>query len=131
MADPFALAPGFRGPPQPDGNSALFDELTQCWTGPFMMAATRGPACLEWAVKGAVQSFRGGLMAESDKLFAGSIPKFYDTLMVPLIFEAYAADLAELVAASSPGSVLETAAGSGAVRSRRLRQDLSPTRATW
>ena len=43
-------------------------------------------------------------MAESDKVFAGSIPKFYDTLMVPLIFEAYAADLAELVAASSPGS---------------------------
>ena len=39
MADPFALTPGFRGPPQPDGNSALFDELTQCWTGPFMMAA--------------------------------------------------------------------------------------------
>ena len=31
-------------------------------------------------------------MAESDKVFAGSIPKFYDTLMVPLIFEAYAAD---------------------------------------
>ena len=54
-------------------------------------------------------------MAESDKVFAGSIPKFYDTLMVPLIFEAYAADLAELVAASSPGSVLETAAGSGVV----------------
>jgi short subunit dehydrogenase-like uncharacterized protein len=39
MADPFALTPGFRGPPQPDGSSALFDELTQCWTGPFMMAA--------------------------------------------------------------------------------------------
>ena len=39
-------------------------------------------------VKGAVQSFQGGLMAESDKVFAGSIPKFYDTLMVPLIFEA-------------------------------------------
>ena len=54
-------------------------------------------------------------MAESDKEFAGSIPKFYDTLMVPLIFEAYAADLAQLVAASSPGSVLETAAGSGVV----------------
>lgn len=54
-------------------------------------------------------------MAESDKVFAGSIPKFYDTLMVPLIFEAYAADLAGLVAASSPGSVLETAAGSGVV----------------
>ena len=39
MADPFALTPGFRGPAQPDGNSALFDELTQRWTGPFMMAA--------------------------------------------------------------------------------------------
>ncbi|MDB5849497.1 MAG: putative methyltransferase, type 11 [Rhodoferax sp.] len=54
-------------------------------------------------------------MAESDKLFAGSIPRLYDALMVPLIFEGYAADTAELVAASSPGSVLETAAGSGAV----------------
>ena len=39
-------------------------------------------------VKGTVQSIQGGLMAESDKVFAGSIPKFYDTLMVPLIFEA-------------------------------------------
>ena len=54
-------------------------------------------------------------MAESDKVFTGSIPKFYDTLMVPLIFEAYAGDLAELVAGFSPGSVLETAAGSGVV----------------
>ena len=54
-------------------------------------------------------------MAESDKVFSGSIPKFYDTLMVPLIFEAYAVDMAELAAASSPGAVLETAAGSGVV----------------
>lgn len=54
-------------------------------------------------------------MAESDKVFAGSIPKFYDTLMVPLIFGAYATDMAELVAAGSPGAVLETAAGSGVV----------------
>lgn len=54
-------------------------------------------------------------MATTDKVFAGSIPKFYDTLMVPLIFEAYAVDLAELVASHSPGSVLETAAGSGVV----------------
>ncbi|WP_322044334.1 class I SAM-dependent methyltransferase [Paraburkholderia sp. J67] len=54
-------------------------------------------------------------MSERDKVFAGSIPKFYDTLMVPLIFADYAADLAELVAASSPASVLETAAGSGVV----------------
>lgn len=54
-------------------------------------------------------------MAESDKVFTGSIPKLYDTLMVPLIFDAYAADTAALVATFSPGSVLETAAGSGAV----------------
>lgn len=54
-------------------------------------------------------------MAANDKMFAGSIPRLYDTLMVPLIFEAYAANMATLVAASSPRSVLETAAGSGAV----------------
>ena len=41
-------------------------------------------------------------MAESDKVFAGSIPKSYDTLMVPLNSEAYAADLAQLVAACAP-----------------------------
>jgi ubiquinone/menaquinone biosynthesis C-methylase UbiE len=61
------------------------------------------------------RGFEEGLMAESDKVFAGSIPKVYDTLMVPLIFEAYAGNLAERVAALSPGSVLETAAGSGVV----------------
>ena len=38
MADPFALTPGFRGPAQPDGERALFDPLTERWTGPFMMA---------------------------------------------------------------------------------------------
>nr|WP_295784856.1 methyltransferase domain-containing protein [Rhodoferax sp.] len=64
-------------------------------------------------------------MAEGDKLFAGAIPKFYDTLMVPLIFAAYAADLAELVAAASPSSVLETAAGSGVV-TRLLAPKLKP-----
>ena len=38
MADPFVLTPGFRGPAQPNGDSALFDELADAWTGPFMMA---------------------------------------------------------------------------------------------
>jgi ubiquinone/menaquinone biosynthesis C-methylase UbiE len=64
-------------------------------------------------------------MAQSDKLFAGSIPKFYDTLMVPMIFEAYAVDMAQRVAAASPGSVLETAAGSGVV-TRALAPQLKP-----
>lgn len=65
-------------------------------------------------------------MAESDKVFAGSIPKFYDALMVPLIFEAYAANMAEIAAACSPGAVIETAAGSGAVTralAPRLKHD--------
>ncbi|MBS0341203.1 MAG: methyltransferase domain-containing protein [Proteobacteria bacterium] len=63
-------------------------------------------------------------MADSDKVFAGSIPKLYDTLMVPLIFAAYAGDMAVRVAASLPGSVLETAAGSGVV-TRALASKLS------
>jgi len=54
-------------------------------------------------------------MAQSDTVFTGSIPKLYDTLMVPLIFEAYAVDLAQRVAACAPNAVLETAAGSGVV----------------
>lgn len=54
-------------------------------------------------------------MAEIDTMFAGSIPKSYDTLMVPLIFDAYATDIAALIASTSPDSVLETAAGSGVV----------------
>ena len=54
-------------------------------------------------------------MKETDKIFAGSIPEIYDAYLVPLIFEAFAKDIAERVAALSPRSVLETAAGSGVV----------------
>ena len=39
MADPFALTPGFRGPAQPRGASAAYDEAAKSWTGPFVMAA--------------------------------------------------------------------------------------------
>jgi ubiquinone/menaquinone biosynthesis C-methylase UbiE len=52
-------------------------------------------------------------MAATDKLFAGSIPEIYDRLLVPLIFEPYARDLAERLAALNPESLLETAAGTG------------------
>jgi ubiquinone/menaquinone biosynthesis C-methylase UbiE len=52
-------------------------------------------------------------MVASDKLFAGSIPEIYDSLLVPLIFESYARDLAERVAGLDPRSILETAAGTG------------------
>jgi ubiquinone/menaquinone biosynthesis C-methylase UbiE len=54
-------------------------------------------------------------MTESDRSFAGSIPEFYDTYLVPLIFESYANDLAERVAVLAPKTVLEIAAGSGVV----------------
>ena len=52
-------------------------------------------------------------MAATDKVFAGSIPEFYDHYLVPLIFESYASDLATRIAAASPADVLETAAGTG------------------
>ena len=51
-------------------------------------------------------------MLETDKLFAGSIPENYDRYMVPLIFEPYAADIAQRAEALSPSSILETTAGS-------------------
>ena len=54
-------------------------------------------------------------MTVSDKEFTGSIPEFYDTYLVPLIFDVYADDLANRVASSNPKAVLETAAGSGVV----------------
>jgi ubiquinone/menaquinone biosynthesis C-methylase UbiE len=54
-------------------------------------------------------------MAETDKVFAGSIPELYDRFLVPLIFEYYARDLADRVARVDPSHVLETAAGTGAL----------------
>jgi SAM-dependent methyltransferase len=50
-----------------------------------------------------------------DKVFAGSIPQLYQTLMVPLIFQPYADDLGKRVAARKPSRVLEIAAGTGVV----------------
>lgn len=63
-------------------------------------------------------------MRNSDRVFAGSVPENYDRYMVPLIFEPYAADLAQRVAALSPGTVLEIAAGTGVV-TRALAPKLS------
>lgn len=52
---------------------------------------------------------------DSDKNFAGSIPKLYEEHLVPLIFEPYAEDLARRVASRKPARVLEIAAGTGVV----------------
>jgi SAM-dependent methyltransferase len=52
---------------------------------------------------------------DTDKVFAGSIPTFYETYLVPLLFEPYAADLVNRLASRSLGRVLEVAAGTGVV----------------
>ncbi len=54
-------------------------------------------------------------MSDTDKVFAGSIPKLYETYLVPLIFEPYAVDLVHRLASRSPARVLEIAAGTGVV----------------
>jgi SAM-dependent methyltransferase len=55
------------------------------------------------------------MSSDSDKIFAGSIPKLYDTFLVPLIFEPYAADLAHRLSSRTLSRVLEIAAGTGVV----------------
>ena len=52
---------------------------------------------------------------ETDDIFTGSIPKLYETYLVPLIFEPYAAHLANRLASRSLARVLEIAAGTGVV----------------
>jgi SAM-dependent methyltransferase len=63
--------------------------------------------------------------SHADRAFAGSIPQLYERYLVPLIFEPYAADLAERVRAIAPARVLEIAAGTGVV-TRRLAAVLAP-----
>ena len=54
-------------------------------------------------------------MTATDTVFAGSIPATYDRLMVPMLFEPYAADVAERAKAYGPRDILEAAAGTGVV----------------
>ncbi|MGH8262406.1 MAG: class I SAM-dependent methyltransferase [Steroidobacteraceae bacterium] len=61
----------------------------------------------------------------SDKIFTGSIPEIYDTLLVPLIFEPYAADLARRLAEQPLHRILEIAAGTGVV-TRAMARALPP-----
>ena len=60
--------------------------------------------------------------------FVGTIPERYDAGLGPVIFVDYADDIARRAAATAPGRVLETAAGTGIV-TRRLR-DLLPAGAS-
>jgi hypothetical protein len=67
-------------------------------------------------------------MLETGKLFAGSIPENYDPYMAPLIFEAYAADMARRAAALSQRAVLESrpAPGRSPARWRQSVQRAGP-----
>ena len=38
LRDPFVLTPGFKGPKQPPGNRAVFDEDLNSWAAPFPMS---------------------------------------------------------------------------------------------
>ncbi|MGH7879682.1 MAG: class I SAM-dependent methyltransferase, partial [Candidatus Binataceae bacterium] len=63
-------------------------------------------------------------MSGTDKLFAGSIPEFYERLMVPLMFEPYARDLAARLSGTGAREFLELAAGTGVV-TRALASQLA------
>ncbi|HVM38497.1 MAG TPA: methyltransferase domain-containing protein [Sphingomicrobium sp.] len=54
-------------------------------------------------------------MSATDTGFAGSIPALYDGYLGPLLFEPFAEEVARRARVSSPGQVLETAAGTGIV----------------
>jgi SAM-dependent methyltransferase len=60
--------------------------------------------------------------------FGSSIAHHYDRYLVPIQFDAYAADLTRRVVRDSEGEVLELACGTGAL-SLRLREALPATRA--
>ena len=54
-------------------------------------------------------------MKDMELRFTGSVPASYDRLMVPLIFQPYADELARRASALRPKRILETAAGTGVV----------------
>jgi len=54
-------------------------------------------------------------MSNTDMAFAGSIPKIYETYLVPLLFEPYAAHMTKRLTARSLVRLLEVASGTGVV----------------
>ncbi|NKL37000.1 methyltransferase domain-containing protein [Rhizobium leguminosarum bv. viciae] len=63
--------------------------------------------------------------AGSLALFQEGVADLYETLLVPILFEPYASEMAIVAERSKPGSVLEVAAGTGAL-TRALRTRLDP-----
>ena len=54
-------------------------------------------------------------MSDMNRSFAGLMPEFYDRILVPVMFEPFALDLAERLRGITTGQVLEVAAGTGVV----------------
>src|SRR2546423_6718125 len=54
-------------------------------------------------------------MSDMNGSFAGSMPEFYDRILVPVMFEPFALDLVERLHEVNTGHVLEIAAGTGVV----------------
>ena len=65
-------------------------------------------------------------MTSTDKVFAGAIPKIYESHLVPMIFEPYANDAVERLRKRQPSRVLEVAAGTGVV-TRAMASQLPST----
>ena len=64
-------------------------------------------------------------MSEMNRSFAGSMPELYDRILVPVMFEPFARDLAERLRGMTSGHILEIAAGTGIV-TRALTRVLPP-----
>ena len=75
------------------------------------------------AIQPAVRSQPYSRVTNPDAAFGAEIPEIYQTCLVPLIFEPYAADLANRLMSRSPDRVLELAAGTGVV-TRKLASRL-------
>jgi ubiquinone/menaquinone biosynthesis C-methylase UbiE len=58
-----------------------------------------------------------------NRSFAGSMPEFYDRILVPVMFEPFARDLVERLRGMNSGHVIEIAAGTGVV-TRALARSL-------
>ena len=65
----------------------------------------------------------------TDQAFTGSVPATYDRFLGPMLFEAYAADMADRVAELAPKTILETAAGTG-IATRAVAARLPEARMT-
>jgi SAM-dependent methyltransferase len=67
------------------------------------------------------------VIKDSDRRWVGSMPEAYDRLLAPAIFRPFATELTRRVASGAPRTVLELAAGTGAL-TRTLRSSLPEAR---